>query len=91
MPLHLQEATYADMPAIIDCIYDVYSHPYHPYIDIVFPGAGTNAPNGHARQAVVERQVQGWRDSPHTRWVMAFDSETDSENESEGEGRKVVG
>ena len=74
MPLHLEEAVQADVPALVDCLFAAYSDPYHPFVDIVFPGAGRNAPEG--KKPAADRFLASWKTNPYEKWVKVLDSET---------------
>ena len=75
MTLHLEKATKADAPGIIDCLFDAYSDPYHPFFDLLYPGAGHNDPE--AKPAAIARIQERWEENQFEQWLKVTDSDVD--------------
>ena len=73
-PFRVEEGVKADIHNFIDCIFDAYSHPRHPYLDLLYPGTGRNAPEG--KPFAVERYLARWEANPHERWAKVVDTAT---------------
>ena len=74
MPLVLEEGVKADVPAFVDCFFEAYSHPYHPFFDLLYPGAGHNVQE--SKPGIVERVLERWNANPYQRWAKVLDSKT---------------
>lgn len=74
MSLQLEKGAQADLPAIVDCIFDAHSEPYHPFVDLLFLGAGHNASDG--KPAAIERFLASWQANPYEGWVKVLDTQS---------------
>jgi hypothetical protein len=74
MPFRLEACTKSDVPEIVDCIFDAYSHPRYPFVDLLFPGAGSNNPEG--KPFAIQQYSSRWGSNPYEVWIKAIDTET---------------
>lgn len=75
MPLQLRAGERADISQIVDCLFDAYSHPRHPYCDLMLPGAGTNDPKG--KPYAIRNWQERWDADPNEQWMNVVDTDTD--------------